>query len=86
MSCARREFALLCEVPALRTGDTANLYRAGGCRRRADDLGRNHDQLASAETWTVQNKIAINLEREVLTAIKRRASRCAQGRRTALTG
>jgi TolB-like protein len=30
----------------------------------------NHDQLATADTWTVQNKIAINLEREVLTAIK----------------
>jgi TolB-like protein len=31
----------------------------------------NHDQPATAETWTIQNKIAINLEREVLTALKR---------------
>ena len=31
----------------------------------------SHDQVATAETWTVQNKIAINLEREVLKAIKR---------------
>jgi TolB-like protein len=31
----------------------------------------NHDQVATAETWTVQDKIAINLEREVLTALKR---------------
>ncbi len=31
----------------------------------------SHDQVATAETWTVQNKIAINLEREVLKAINR---------------
>ncbi len=31
----------------------------------------SHDQVATAETWTVQNKIAINVEREVLKAIKR---------------
>src|SRR3954451_7292410 len=39
----------------------------------------SHDQVATAETWTVQDKIAFNIEREVLTAINRRASRVSTG-------
>jgi TolB-like protein/tetratricopeptide (TPR) repeat protein len=35
----------------------------------------NHDQVATAETWTVQDKIAVNVEREVLTSIKRGTTR-----------
>ncbi len=39
----------------------------------------SHDQVAAAETWTVQNKIAINLEREVLKAINRAGTHAIGG-------
>jgi adenylate cyclase len=39
----------------------------------------NYDQVATEETWTVQNKIATNVEREVLTAIKRGRNRTTAG-------